>query len=180
MIKGVNNQRGFTLMELIVAMAVFLIVVGLSSGIFIQTLKSQRTIANISEAMNNSTLALEQIAREIRTGFDFRGDGDVDQLEFRNGLGKYVTYALDEQGEEGGVIGRCTSFQSGVCNLGNPDSDFSPITSPDVVVRDLRFIVRNEAGYPPLVTIAADIEIDSGTILTMQTSISSRILDNTP
>lgn len=176
--KGLFNKRqGFTLMELLVAMAVFLIVVGLSSGIFIQTLKSQRTIARISEAMNNSTLAMEQIAREVRTGFDFRFSGDLDQLEFRNGFGDYVTYTLVEENEgEGGVIGRCTSFQSGVCNV---EPDFNPITSPDVVIRDLRFLVQQEAGQKPtLVTISADIEIDRGSVLTMQTSVSSRILEN--
>ena len=169
----VQNNRGFTLMELLVAMTVFLIVIGLSSGIFLQTLKTQRAITHMSENMNNITLAMEQIAREVRTGFEFSGAGSLDELEFRNGFGDYVTYTLIVDGEKGGV-GRCESPQQGVCNT---DQDFELITSPEVDIESLAFYAQNDASRSPFVTVAAQVLIDRDATLTLQTSVSSRILD---
>ncbi len=175
--KAARNNQGFTLMELLVSMTVFLIVVTLSSGIFMQTLKSQRTVTRLSEAMNNVTLVLEQIAREARTGFNFPAtddDGsDYETLKFQDAFGDFVSYRLlDDSGR--GVVGRCVSFNEAGCDT---DSVFEPLTSPDINVERLQFLVRNDTLHPPLLTVAVDVELDAGSILTLQTSVSSRILD---
>ena len=175
--KTTLNNRGFTLMELLVAMTVFLVVIGLSSGIFLQTLKSQRTITRFSESMNNATLSLEQIAREVRTGFDFSGTGNIDSLRFRNGYGNYVAYSLIDNGiNENGSIGRCERPQSTGCQITDL-SDFELIVSPDVDIKNLVFYVQNDADRPPLVTVVAEVAIDQDATLTLQTSVSARILD---
>lgn len=165
-------------MELLVAMTVFLVVIGLSSGIFLQTLKTQRAITKMSENMNNITLALEQMAREIRTGFEFKGDGklELEELEFRNGFGDYVTYTLviPKNNGDKGAIGRCERPQEGVCNT---DEDFDLITSPDVDIENLVFYIQNDLNRSPLVTVAAEMVIDREATITLQTSVSSRILD---
>ena len=169
------NNQGFTLMELLVAMTVFLVVIGLSSGIFIQTLRSQRVITRFSENMNNITVSLEQIAREVRTGFDLppSTSDPYQKLTFRNGYGNYVSYMLLEN-EEIGSIGRCESFQSAGCQLAG---DFESLTSPDVDIENLIFFIQNDETRPPLVTIAVETLIDIGATLTLQTSVSSRIID---
>src|SRR3989344_7516136 len=123
-----KDNQGFTLMELLVAMTVFLTVIGLSSGIFIQTLRSQRTITSISESMNSATLALEQIAREMRTGFNFENPTE-DRISFTDGYGNYVAYLLIGSGEDAlafHAIGRCSSFEDLGCDSSD---DFDPITS---------------------------------------------------
>src|SRR3989344_4813702 len=169
------NNQGFTLMELLVAMTVFLVVIGLSSGIFLQTLRSQRVITRFSENMNNVTLALEQIAREVRTGFSFPQDTNdtYQKLAFQNGYGNYVSYMLLEAGEIGS-IGRCENFQSASCQIAG---DFESITSPDVDIENLVFFIQNDETRPPFVTIAAETLIDKSATLTLQTSVSSRIRD---
>ncbi|MDP3953753.1 MAG: prepilin-type N-terminal cleavage/methylation domain-containing protein [bacterium] len=169
-----NNQSGFTLMELLVSMTIFLVVLGLSSGIFLQTLRSQRAVVGITEAMNNVTLALEQIAREARTGFAFESEGQLGELRFRNGFGNYVAYGLIGD-IESGVIGRCESPGSAGCDLVD---DLEPITSADVKVDSLKFFLQNNANQPPLVTVAIGVELDkSAPPLVMQTSVSSRIIN---
>ncbi|MCR4261077.1 MAG: type II secretion system GspH family protein [Candidatus Colwellbacteria bacterium] len=178
--KSTYNNRGFTLMELLVAMTVFLIVVGLSSGVFMQTLRSQRAITSFSENMNNITLALEQIAREVRTGFDFVDDTSADgkrytELKFRNGNGDYVRYEFFQEDEGPGQIARCKSFQEETCD------EFDVITSSSVDIKELVFYIQNDDGEnrPPLVTISVETYInkESDSTLTLQTTVSSRILD---
>ena len=75
---------GFTIIELMVAMTVFLVVVGISSGIFTRTIRTQRIVTDMSASLNNVTLALEQIAREARTGYFFTFGIDLDMLSFTN------------------------------------------------------------------------------------------------
>lgn len=176
--RNLNSNKGFTLMELLVAMTVFLIIVGLSSGIFLQTLRSQRTIVQISESLNNVTLALEQIAREVRTGFDITpDDGSTprSELRFVNGQGFRVTYALIDGEDEDGVkdaLGRCEG-------AGCLDEDsFDPITSPEIDISRLNFYVYNPATSPPRVTTVVAVSDNEGTTINLQTTVSSRILDD--
>ena len=182
--KTIHKEYGFTLMELLVAMAVFLIVISLSGGVFMKTLRSQRAIANFSENMNNITLVLEQIAREVRTGFEFVNDTppngtQYDKLKFRNGRGKYVLYEFREVDGpiQKGQIYRCESFQEQTCD------EFDAITSLDADIKQFKIYIKNKDGdnihRPPLITIAVETYIDeaSDSTLTLQTSVSSRILD---
>src|SRR3972149_3143400 len=104
-IKG--KTRGFTLMELMIAPSLFVILIAIASGAFINALRTQRIITDLSESMNNVSLAIEQIAREVRVGFGFSGSGDT--LNFINSDGVEVTYRLD-----GNSIYRCEG--SGTCS----------------------------------------------------------------
>ena len=174
-----KDNKGFTLMELLVSMSIFLIIVGISSGIFIQTLRTQRTIISLSESLNNVTLALEQIAREIRTGYDFPAvDSDVggdDILGFTSDQGESISFWLiDSDGDGQGEIGRCPGP---VCG-GLPDN-YEPITSANVDMQRLRFYIRNDSSgqAPPRVTVVASVVGDRGITVDLQTTVSSRILD---
>ncbi len=66
-----SKNGGFTLVELIVAIGIFLSVVAIASGIFIRSVNTQRFISEIMSMNSNASLALEQIMREVRSGFDF-------------------------------------------------------------------------------------------------------------
>lgn len=66
-----NRKNGFTLIELLVAMGIFVIVISIVSVSFIQGLRTQRSIIALMEANDNVSLVLEQMAREIRTGYQF-------------------------------------------------------------------------------------------------------------
>ena len=156
-------------MELLVAMSVFLVVLGLATGIFVRTFQTQRAITQLSESMNNVTLAIEQIAREARTGLNFtESDGSVTEvLRFTTGSAQRVAYAV-----VGESIGRCT----GSCGTVDEDN-FKPITSPSVKIVDMGFIINSEGSHPPRVTILTTVMPDNNTEIYLQTTVSSRILD---
>jgi prepilin-type N-terminal cleavage/methylation domain-containing protein len=169
--KNLKKHTGFTLIELLVAMSVFLVVLGLATGVFVRTFKTQRTITQLSESMNNVTLAIEQIARDVRTGINFTDTGEttVDTLRFTTGNGLRLAYEVIPDSQS---IGRCV----GSCGAGD-SRNFKPITAPDVKITNMQFIVNSEGFHPPRVTILTTVMPDNNTEIHLQTSVSSRILD---
>ena len=157
-------KHGFTLIELMIASGLFVILISIASGAFINTLRTQRIITNFSESMNNVSFAIEQIAREVRVGFQFSGGGDT--LQFINSSGVDVIYRLSADNE----IERCEN----VINC-------EPITVQNVNVDRLEFILQGEEaddGEPPRITILISVKGEKSININLQTTISSRILDS--
>lgn len=67
-----KNNGGYTLVELLVAMTVFIILITMILSIFTQGLRSHRSLISIMNVSNNSFLAMEQMMREIRVGVHFK------------------------------------------------------------------------------------------------------------
>lgn len=60
------KTKGFTLVEILVAMAIFLIIVSATVGIFTSALKGQRKALTTQEILNQTSYSLEYIGRAIR------------------------------------------------------------------------------------------------------------------
>src|SRR3989338_8294083 len=89
-----NTRGGFTVVELIVAMSLFIIVVSIATGIFIRALRTQRAIVDLLVVNDNATLVLEQITREVRLGTSFSTPSPT-RLDFTNASGFPVSYNLN-------------------------------------------------------------------------------------
>jgi len=77
--------EGFTLVELLVAMSVFIIVLTLAVAVFVNALRSQRFLTKLMAVNNNAGLVLEQMAREMRTGYKFIGSASCSpSISFSN------------------------------------------------------------------------------------------------
>ena len=155
-----KQQQGFTVIELIVAIGLFIVVVGIASGTFIRALRTQRSVAELMAANDNASLTLEQMTREIRTGREFSSTGS--RLSFINYQAQPVEYALS-----GGTIER----------------NGTPLTSRNVLVQYLSFVLLGEApgdGRQTRITIMAGVAARGrleSFITRLQTTVSSRILD---
>lgn len=155
------RRRGFTMIELLVSTGLFVVLISIASGAFIQALRTQRIVTNLSISMNDASFVMEQISREVRVGFNFNGGGSA--FNFTNPKGKSISYSLVGNG-----IKRC---ESGGCKI---------ITSPDVKIDNLSFILQgNKPGdlLPPRVTILMSVVSEKEIKVHLQTTISSRILD---
>jgi len=64
-------KKGFTLVETLVAITIFSIVVAIGMGGFAHALHTQGQVSALIAAQSNASIALEQMAREIRTGYLF-------------------------------------------------------------------------------------------------------------
>ena len=162
-------SSGFTLIELMIASGLYIILISIATGAFINTLRTQRIITDLSESLNNTSFAIEQIAREVRVGFDFEGEGGT--LEFTNSNGNGVIYELKNQTDsENGGIWRCEN-----------GSDCEFMTAPEVNIDNLEFILMgSEPGddKSPRITILISVVGEKNIRVDMQTTISSRILDS--
>src|SRR3989338_2760975 len=104
MISKKNNKKiisplsssGFTLIEVLVATSLFVVIIGIAVGIFVNSLRSENTIVALMAANDNASATLEQMAREIRFSSQFSLSDN--QLSFtEKGVGR-VTYRFDEDG----------------------------------------------------------------------------------
>ncbi len=191
-IKKLNQNSGFTLIELLVAMSLFVIFTAIASGGFIRALRTQRAIVALMSVNDNSSLVLEQISREMRTGYNFCTNTQAiisisssefpdcrdlanNELMFVNVNNQVVFYKW-----ENGAIYR------GIGNVLLTDSDYDQITGENIQVRDFNIkLMGNEKGdnYPPRITISISVSPRSNisyleNIYTnVQTTVSSRSLD---
>lgn len=155
----------------------FIVLVGLASGVFIQTLRTQRIVTSLSVTMNDVAFVIETIAREIRTGSSFNNtSGEVDTLQFINDDGDEVSYKLityTNEGQSVNGVGRCINDCSS-------DNDYEIMTSPEVGLDELKFILLGtQAGdnFPPRITVILGVTSEQEITTHLQTTISSRILD---
>ena len=137
-----NGKKGFTLIELIVAVSVFTMVMVLSTGSILTMLDSNRKSQNLRSVMDNLNQTLESMTRTIRFGENYHcgsigtltrprdcSSGDP-TLVVRDSGGNLVSYTLT-----GGQIRRSVNGGTSL-----------PMTSSDVVIQSLMF--RVVGSYP--------------------------------
>lgn len=163
-----NAKKAFTMIELLVAMGVFITIVGISVGIFVRSLRAQKNIVNLMAINDNASLAMEQMAREIRTGKSFSSPVS-DELKFINYQELAVTYRWNKNAE---VLER---------GIGE---NFKPITASDVKVKNLRFILDGEneedneaTRITAVLTVGTNQRDLRGVVTNLQTTVSARLLE---
>jgi len=70
-ISKLKAYQGFTLVELLVAITIFVVVMAIASNLFIGALRAQKSVVDLIAVNDNISLALERIGREIRVGNSF-------------------------------------------------------------------------------------------------------------
>jgi prepilin-type N-terminal cleavage/methylation domain-containing protein len=190
--KKIMNLKGFTLVELLVAIGIFSILMAVGVGGFVHALHTQREVAALIATQSNASIALEQMAREIRTGYLFCNDpnnngnpnptcssacfvnGSVwtcnGLLDFYNANTQNVDYTLG--------AGALDRSQGGGVAI--------PITGDNVDVTYLTFtLFGNTEGdhWPPRITIAMGVAPNStdpalaSDVLNLETTVSAREID---
>lgn len=186
-------KKGFTIIESLVAVGLFSVFIGIAWGGFTNALRTQREIAAMVSAQSNASLALEQMAREMRTGYLFCHDPDSaavtstcqaycgvvsgsiwqcnNFIQFRNAATELVAYQL-----ENGALERESS------STGN----FQPITSDNVNIQYLSFYLQGQLEgdhWNPRITISLGVSPSStdpalkSDVVKLQTTVSGREID---
>jgi len=170
-IKKIRERSAFTLVELLVAMGLFVVLIGIATGGFIRALRTQRLMVALMAANDNVNLALEQMAREIRTGYHFSKISDT-ELQFVNADNIVVFYRLND-----GAIERGTEDVF-------LQRTYKKITADNVKITNFKIhlLGNNDGdGYPPRITISLSVGINNkyfeNVSINVQTTISSRVLD---
>lgn len=129
-----ESGKGFTLIELVVAVGVFSIIMTLSSGAYLMMINVNRQAQALATGINNLSFALEAMTRDIRTGYqyDCGGLGDcsagASSFSFVDNTGVPVSYSLS-----GGTLYRT---RGGVATA---------LTDPSVAITTLAFYAYGTA-----------------------------------
>jgi prepilin-type N-terminal cleavage/methylation domain-containing protein len=176
--KRQQYERGYSLIELMVAVSVFAIVMSVSSGMFITSMKGQRKAFSNQNLADNVRYAMEIITREVRMGrgFTVGNAGTCSNnclISFTSSMprrdGKTVTFFLDPNTKK-------IMFDDDTS--AGPPAD--PITSANIEVTNLDFAL--DIGEEPYrVTIVLEAEsvgtaIDTKSNIILQTTIAPRVL----
>jgi prepilin-type N-terminal cleavage/methylation domain-containing protein len=148
------KNRGFTLVEMMVAIAVFSIVMTVALGALINVIDANKKAQMIKTAVNNVNFALESISKDMRMGTDYNcaadiniePDGDcgaggeiIKYKSIKEDDNKYVYYrhatTTTSDGRQIGQIQRCVTSSS--CG----DNDYLSLTSNEVNITNMKFYV---------------------------------------
>ncbi|HTP56803.1 MAG TPA: prepilin-type N-terminal cleavage/methylation domain-containing protein [Candidatus Paceibacterota bacterium] len=169
-----DAQRGFSLIELLVAAAVFTYVVASIGGLFVTAINIQRRATGVQKIEENAQFALESIAREVRVSTVTSGDTDCNPVD------PVATATLTIQHPVNGAVTYRYDRSSGVGILYRNDQ---AITSSDVDVASFAFCVSGSGhdGHQTRVTMPVTIQSLGGSpstrvTVSLQTTVTSRDL----
>jgi prepilin-type N-terminal cleavage/methylation domain-containing protein len=185
-----KGGNGFTLIEMMVALAVFTVAIGAISGLFIAALRQQRTILASQGVLDQVSYAFEYMGRSLRLAAKEMACGaclPLDGLNFeitRSGTGiKFINHLQADDCQEFFLENSQIKYRR---RIGWPDENTMSLTSDSLQVLQFEFYLSGESqsdDLQPKVTIFSEIKstLASAPAQTMniQTSISQRSLDVT-
>ncbi|MEY2641079.1 MAG: hypothetical protein RL150_472 [Candidatus Parcubacteria bacterium] len=127
-------RKGFTLIELMVAVSIFAIVLMMALGTVLTVLDANRKARTLTEVMNNLNFSLEAMTRSIKTGVDPTITGDAN-----GAILKVTAIVLEEDGfsrEDVEYQRRQDAEGRGYIATRVNDGAWVPITSEQVDVTD--------------------------------------------
>ncbi len=179
--------KGFTLVELMISIGVFLIIITISLGAILSVLDAGREARALKSVLTNLNFAVEAISREIKFGTNYYcGTTTSNTWTPQNCTGGgnppqgSITFTASDGTTD--VIFRLngTQIEKSVDN-GNT---YIGVTSPEIVVQDLKFYVfgalNTDTSQPRVFMILrgyAGTKPTSQSRFIVQTSVSQRVLD---
>ncbi len=189
--KKKNKENGFTIIETMIALSVFIVVVMAGMSALLNTHFVYNKTQNTRSIMDNMSFVMEEISRSLRTGYDYHcmsgvNDNSSTPLSGNNCQG--ISFTTSEGGErwEYFISGDGKIFKS---TPSSPDVELTSggENSPnDIIITELdAFSVFGAEAPPgnqeqPFVTIRLSGEItykNGSTPFSLQTSISQRLVD---
>ena len=165
-----NSNKGFTLVELIVSLGLFIVVVFIGVGALLSVVDVNRKAQAMRTAMDNLNLTMEEMSRELRMGTEYYCNPDLttgafildsnDTMNVQScdvNVGRSIAF-LDQDGrtviyqKNGNTIER--SFDGGIT--------FVPMTAPGITVDYLKFGVFIESGWAEYVVDQPSVLIAVG------------------
>lgn len=190
--KRIIKNRGFTLVELMVSIAIFAIIITMSTGAILILIDANAKAQALYQATSNVSYALDFMSREMRMGYDYNCVSSMGETipTGVNGCltGTAVAFTREKDSHRVGY-----RLNAGVIERKDRDdpssSSWAPITSDVVVIDSFTLKVT---GTTPLSSNnmdqpTAEIHIkgsmknnnglDSGTSFILQTFITQRRID---
>jgi len=89
------TNKGFTLLELMVALAIFIVVSTIAVSIFLMSVKNQRQAFLVQNLQDNARYMIERFSKEVRMANLQSGSSDT-RLKIKNQDGELVQYEFKD------------------------------------------------------------------------------------
>lgn len=184
-----RTNRGFTLVEMIVAVALFAIVMTVSVGALLSLTAANRKAQALQSVMNNLNIAIDSMVRSVRMGTDYHCGGGAFTLpqDCLNGDTSIAFETFGGNPSDSGdqwiysydpVTKRMYKSETGGTNP-------LPITAPEVIVDSMKvYIVGTTRGdtVQPKVVITVEgtagaVNVKTRTSFSLQATAVQRVLD---
>jgi prepilin-type N-terminal cleavage/methylation domain-containing protein len=182
--KITKRNRGFTLVEIMVAVTIFSVVMVISMGSIIGVFNANYKSKSLRSVMDNLNLTLESMTRTIRFGTNYHCGTSVPTTSPLDcgGAGNSNLTVRAQNGAQ------TTYFLSGGRIMRTVGSNTYAMTSPDVTITTLTFWVYGSAPYsggtnllqPQVIIVISGYvgtKTNTRSYFTLQTTISQRVLD---
>lgn len=159
-----KTAKGFTLVEMIVAIGLFTIALFITSSAFLSVLNADRKSRATRTAMDNLNLSLEDMARRVKTGSIYNCGGGAGTMDCSPGGS--ILAITDQNGERiiykrgtgssavtagSGASGCGTGFNTSQgCIVRDKASTALRVTGSDVDITDLQFLVSGSTIWDPV------------------------------
>ncbi len=192
-LSGRQGKQGFTLIELMVSVAIFSVVMLVALGSLLAISAAERKAETLKTVMDNLSFAMETMSRTIRTGVDYHcstsgtvssplscpaGDTYLALVPVTGSARLYYRYDTDPTiCSQTGKVGCISRSTDGITWLA--------ITAPEILVSNMKFYVvgaeRTSDTIQPkvMMTISGYVNIGSisSTTFALQTTMTQRVYD---
>ena len=194
-IKTQKHTRGFTLIEMLVSIALFAVTVTISMGSLLVLVDANAKSQSVQIAVTNLSFALDTMTRQLRTGTDIycatnrnsvttgAPPGTLRSGNRNCGTGETLAFTDSRTGWRYAYTLNGSSIQRKVDD-NTARGEWQNITGQNIRITDLDFEVSGSSDADlaqPTVTIYVSAEVGDiagfGTTLEVQTSVTQRQLD---
>ncbi len=176
-IAGGLGEQGFSLIEMIIAMSIFVVVVSVAAMVFSSNSSYQKRIFYSQDVENNARYITELLARELRTAKEMNNSEESVSLEdaelnFKNYRNENIIYCASDS------FGACDSSGEFIARISPAGAQ--TINTSTVRIRNFKFITDEFSGLPSrqkMITIffTAESLYNPSLKLDIQTSIAMRL-----
>lgn len=157
-------MRGFTLIELVVSVGLFMVVVTIAMAAYLSLITLDRKARALNDVVTNLSFVVDTMSRSIRTGTTYSCNGGTNcwggtggsMFSFVDENGNPVTYILKSDGS----IGTCVGI--GSCT----PTSASALTDSRISISNLRFFAQG------IGTTGADKPVQPRVVFTMTGTIT--------
>ena len=192
-----TNDGGFTLIEILVSVAIFAVVMVIALGALLAMSESDRKAQTLKSVINNLNFSLDSMSRTIRTGQNYHCNADVTSpsltlprecpgsaagsIAFLSANNQTVIYRYETTNAS--MCGQLTGTVGCITRSTDGGATYAAITASEVVVSSLQFYVTGatNASLQPKVTMLLQGQVQvSGTqtsTFNVETSATQRLYD---
>lgn len=164
------GEAGFTLVEMIVSIALFSVVMLVAVGALLSLTAANKKAQALQSVMNNLNISLDSMVRNVRMGIGYRcavGDFSKDDIRDCTTGGSVVTFTCNDEtpacakstSKRWGYTLGCGTTANAICKSVNAGGTptWAPITAPEVTIQNMTFYVvgtsRSDSIEPKVIMV---------------------------